>query len=235
MKPIDKFLITSYDKADAWRDHEACYHDYESDMYLNDDRNCITDKSCLLSIEWMMEVSRPLVERDYHYDRKYVYDYYFKLKDGISIYAVQTNIKMRKYFNGKWYWNLDSYKSRMFKFDHDLSWNNIFINTYPVDEDGKIFCINDDSDDYEDELSHKEKCVQQLYDLDDSYDEEMKMNYCDEIFKSPYTSLEFFDDIPKEAMLLKIPKVQEFSKSQIAEQIALILTVSPTRCFSSGK
>lgn len=48
-----------------------------------------------------MEIPRILVERDYRGKTKYVYDYYFQLQDDQHIYAVETNIRMYKFFSEK--------------------------------------------------------------------------------------------------------------------------------------
>jgi hypothetical protein len=224
MKPIYNFIIKNYNQASAWKEYSP---EPEDDDSFCENYKYIADKDCLMNIEWMMEVKRPLVERNYHYERKHVYDYYFKLFNDLTIYAVQTNIRMNKYFSGKWYWYLDDYKTRMFKFDQIIPWKNILAKSYPVDDDGNLFF--EDSEEYD--VCSKKMCLKKFYDQPEGYLE----SYVDEIFSCPYTSLRFLDDIPKGATIISLPPISEFTKASTAEKIALILTLAPSHRFDSEK
>jgi hypothetical protein len=186
-------------------------------------------KKLLESVEGILEIPRRLVERDYWYQKVYVNDYYFTMPNDGNYYVVQTNIRMNKYFSGKYHWYSDCYNARAYYISKSDVANikDLFVNTYPVYENGNLYGEwNCDSDD--------DQFIP--YNLDDEKELpngkfEDYINYID---KAPYSNLDFEEEIPSGATMIKIPNCWS-DDNTIFQHLAYILSHIPYRCFSNNR
>lgn len=232
MIPIEEFIKQNdITNGFAWKNLIACCDEYN--FYVPNDIDLPYDEIAEYVNE-ILEVPRRLVERNYWYDKVYSNDYYFTMKnDTENIYAAQTNIRMCKYFNGKWHWFNDDYKARLYSIPKSAvdDLEDLFIETHPVDDHGRLYCT------YKDNFwtaKKGEELVEEYipYDLDNESGDDF--DYYDMIYTPPYSNLEFFDELPDDATEIPIPDSVDEDATPI-QKVGYLLTHKTGSCFFNGR
>jgi hypothetical protein len=221
LEPIQNYDIP--DTGFAWQDF-CCPKD------ITDDYDCIDEY-----VSHILEVPRRIVERNYWYKKVYTYDYYFMLcGDDENLYVVQTNIRMKKCFQGKWNWLNESYNARMYKIaiSKITNINNLYIKTHPADEHDDLYMIWGGSSNY----YYGPDDYYVPYDLDNESEDEQGMfeDYYDMIDRPPYTMLAFLDPIPEGGVVVEIPCCINENTS-IPQKVGYMMTHRPCKTFGNGR
>ena len=210
MEPLKDFMrrrCVSWGSRFVWRDFEVCACDPEYD-----ERSPYPQTLEDLGVKEIEERSRRLIEKDYNENQVYSYDYRFSFDNEPGyVYILESNVRMNKFFSGKWHWFGEGIRSRLYKIKVEDYVKTEWPVTFPVDEYGRVCLFGD---------SYREG------DREGSYHS----------FEPPYSNLnEWSIKIPFWAVEIKEIPEEWADCEDTPQKVAMILLFRETGQFSSGK